>query len=140
MPRRSARSSGPAARLRSVGVALRAAGLAVTGEKSTLLHPLPLDSLGGGVAPAKLAEILAAEAAALAAADYRLAAEMHDLHSVLSPASPADLSDLSTLSLSFDSSDVEAQARFFYRFGFCILRESQHFAFFWGCFARISSN
>ena len=121
MPRCHGSRSGPAARLRSVGVALRAAHLAAVGEASEALQPLPLDTEGGGVAAAKLEEILEAEKAALAVADYRRAAEMRDLHSVLSPASAADQSDLATSLSKIDSADVESQARFFYRFGFCVL-------------------
>ena len=112
------RRSSAESRLRTVGVALRSAGLSAMGEVSETLQPLPLDTRGGGVAPSKLQEIRESESAALAAGDYRLAAEMRDLHSVLSPGTVQDLQDLDTR---FPLADTEAQARFFYRFGFCIL-------------------
>ena len=70
MPRR--RSSRVAARLRSIGAALRSAGLAITGEVSSELLPLPLDTAGGGVSAWKLDEIAGRERAALADGDYRL--------------------------------------------------------------------
>ena len=111
MPRR--RSSRAAARLRSIGAALRSAGLAITGEVSSELLPLPLDTAGGGVSASKLDEIAGRERAALADGDYRLASEMRDLHSVLAPASAEELQALAPPPLD----DVEAQARFFYRFG-----------------------
>lgn len=101
-----------------VGVALRSAGLSAMGEVSETLQPLPLDTRGGGVALSKLKENRESERAALSAGDYRLAAEMRDLHSVLSPGTAEDLQDLDAR---FPLADTEAQARFFYRFGFCIL-------------------
>jgi hypothetical protein len=113
MPRRKLLRSGPTAHLRAIGTALRSA-TATTGEVSEALQPLPLDTVGGGVAAWKLEEIQGREQAALADGDYRLAAEMRDLHSVLSPEeSTAERHD----ALLPPANDVEARARFFYRFG-----------------------
>lgn len=113
MPRRKLLRSGPTARLRAVGTALRSA-TAITGEVSEALQPLPLDAAGGGVAAWKLAEVRGRERAALADGDYRLAAEMRDLHCVLSPGESAAER---RAALSPPADDVEARARFFYRFG-----------------------
>ena len=88
MPRRRSTNT-PNGRLAAIAAALRSAGPAV-GVVSEQLKPLPLDISGGGVAQSKLDEIAAHQEKALAAADYRLASEMHDLHTILSTPGPGD--------------------------------------------------
>jgi hypothetical protein len=82
------------------------------------LLPLPLDAGGGGVSSAKLEEIREKKRAALAAEDYRLAAEMNDLIRVLGVESemPAvTVADAAALQ------DTDAREAFFLKNGFCVL-------------------
>ena len=110
------RDTPPRRRLWAVAAALRSER-ALTGEVSRRLHPLPLDIDGGGVAEWKMDEIQGLKRAALQAEDYRLASEMAELHTVLSPSSGEDCALLSG-----PPSELEEEARFFFRFGFCVLR------------------
>ncbi len=113
-------SCGPTRRrLRVVAAALRSLAPAV-GEISETLKPLPLDVEGGGVAQWKLDEIAGKRDGALESKDYRLASELDDLHTILTTVSPSERQVFESYP-DPQTSTVEEQAQFFYRFGFCVL-------------------
>ena len=133
------RSAGPAVGV--VSEQLKPLPLDVAGAGGNFLHLLaPFFSLAArfylvppcflahfrcentGIAQSKLDEIAAEKAKALAASDFRLASEMHDLHTVLSNAEPGDRAVYASYP-DPRTSTVEEQAAFFYRFGFCVLPE-----------------
>ena len=93
-----------------------AAAASVVGAAPASLLPLPLDVHGRGIAPHKLEQLRALKQKAVAAEDYRAAAEMHDLLTVLDPSSTK-----LTVADAAAPADVDAQLAFFHQHGFLVL-------------------
>ena len=114
-PTLAAPASSGAPTPRGPGSSAGAAAASVGAVPASLL-PLPLDVHGRGIAPHKLEQLRALKQEAVAAEDYRAAAEMHDLLTVLDPSSaPLTVADAAA------PADVDAQLAFFHQHGFLVL-------------------